>query len=127
MRSLGLAVALAVFAADAAAQVPKDIEARIKEIGPVLNPDVIDEMYKLYGPLMPKAPAGVTLKEDVAYGPDERQKLDVFAPEKNASRALPVVIFVPRGGLLARAKSRPGAPLYQNVRHFFARNPAIGV
>ncbi len=127
MRSLGLAVALAVFAADAAAQVPKDIEARIKEIGPVLNPDVIDEMYKVYGPLMPKAPAGVTMKEDVAYGPDERQKLDVFAPEKSAGRALPVVIFVPGGGFVAGAKSRPGTPFYQNVGYFFARNRAIGV
>src|SRR5258706_5341011 len=127
MRSLGLAVALAVFAADAAAQVPKDMEARIKAIGPVLNPDVIDEMYKVYGPLMPKAPAGVTMKEDVAYGPDERQKLDVFAPEKSAGRALPVVIFVPGGGFVAGAKSRPGTPFYQNVGYFFARNRAIGV
>src|SRR5258706_13008381 len=122
MRSLGLAVALAVFAADAAAQVPKDIEARIKEIGPVLNPDVIDEMYKVYGPLMPKAPAGATIKEDVAYGPEERQKLHVFAPQKSAGRAVPVGIFVSRGGVVAGAERRAGTPLYQKVGSFFSRD-----
>jgi triacylglycerol lipase len=127
MRSLGAAVMLLAFAAGAAAQVPKEAAARIKEIGPVLNPDVIVEMYKIYDPLMPKAPAGVTIKEDLAYGPDERQKLDVFAPEKTAGRALPVVIFVHGGGFVAGAKSRPGTPFYQNVGYFFARNRVVGV
>src|SRR5258707_7118993 len=94
MRSLRLAVVLLAFATGAVAQVPKEAAARIKEIGPVLNPQMIDEMYKLYAPLMPKAPAGVTLKEDLAYGADERQKLDVVAAEETAGRPLPVVIFV---------------------------------
>src|ERR1051325_2914927 len=127
MRSSGLALLLLAFAAGAAAQVPKDNAARIKELGPVLNPELVEEMYKLYGPQMPKAPAGGTMKEDVAYGPDERQKLDVFAPEKSAGRALPVVIFVHGGGFVAGAKSRPGTPFYQNVGYFFARNRAVGV
>jgi acetyl esterase/lipase len=126
MRPLCLAVLLA-FAAGAAAQVPKEAAARIKELGPVLNPDMIEEMYKLYTPLMPKAPAGVTLKEDLAYGPDERNKLDVFAPEKGAGRTLPVVIFVHGGGYVGGAKSRPGIPFYKNVGYFFARNRVVGV
>src|ERR1700675_3622122 len=111
MRAFCLAVLLA-FGASAAAQIPKDAAARIKEIGPVLNPEMIAEMYKLYTPLMPKAPAGVTVKEDLPYGDDEGEKLDVFAPEKNPSRAMPVVIFVHGGGYVAGAKSRPGTPFY---------------
>lgn len=126
MRLLWLAVLLAV-AAGAGAQVPKAAAARIKEVGPVLNPDMIVEMYKLYEPLMPKAPAGVTVKENLAYGADERQKLDVFAPEKGPGRTLPVVIFVHGGGFVAGAKSRPGTSFYQNVGYFFARNRVIGV
>lgn len=126
MRAFCLAVLLA-FGASAAAQIPKDAAARIKEIGPVLNPEMIAEMYKLYTPLMPKAPAGVTVKEDLAYGDDEREKLDVFAPEKNPSRAMPVVIFVHGGGYVAGAKSRPGTPFYQNVGYFFARSRVVGV
>lgn len=126
MRALCLAMLLAV-AAGAAAQIPKDAAVRIKEIGPVLNPQMIEEMYKLYTPLMPKAPAGVTVKEDLAYGDDEREKLDVFAPEKSPGRAMPVVIFVHGGGYVAGAKSRPGTPFYQNVGYFFARNRVVGV
>jgi acetyl esterase/lipase len=126
MRTLCLALTLAV-ATSAAAQVPKDVAARIKEIGPVLNPEMIAEMFKLYAPLMPKAPAGVAVKEDLAYGADERQKLDVFAPEKSAGRTLPVVIFVHGGGYVGGAKTRPGLPFYQNVGYFFARNRVVGV
>jgi acetyl esterase/lipase len=126
MRSLCLAVLLA-FAGGAAAQVPKEAAARIKEIGPVLNPEMIGEMMKLYAPLMPKAPAGVTVKEDIAYGADERQKLDVFVPEKGTGRALPVVIFVHGGGYVGGGKSRAGIPFYQNVGYFFARNRVVGV
>jgi len=126
MRSLCLAVLLA-FAAGAAAQVPKGAAARIKEIGPVLNPEMIDEMFKLYTPLMPKAPAGVAMKEDIAYGDDERQKLDLFAPETGTGRTLPVVIFVHGGGFVGGAKSRPGIPFYKNVGYFFARNRVVGV
>src|SRR5258706_203989 len=111
MRFLCLAVLLA-FAAGAAAQVPKDLAARIKEIGPVLNPDVVLEMYKLYDPIMPKAPAGVTVKEDLAYGADERQKLDVFAPEKSPGRTLPVVLFVHGGGFVAGAQMPAWADVF---------------
>src|SRR5258708_2210187 len=126
MRPILLAVLLA-FAGAVAAQVPKNAAARIKEIGPVLNPEMIGEMFKLYAPLMPKAPAGIAMKEDLAYGPDERNRLDVFAPEKKPARSLPVVIFVHGGGYVGGAKTRPGIPFYQNVGYFFARNPPVGV
>ncbi len=126
MRPILLAVLLA-FAGAVAAQVPKNAAARIKEIGPVLNPEMIGEMFKLYAPLMPKAPAGIAMKEDLAYGPDERNRLDVFAPEKKPARSLPVVIFVHGGGYVGGAKTRPGIPFYQNVGYFFARNRAVGV
>src|SRR5882672_3751183 len=102
MRPILLAVLLA-FAGAATAQLPREAAARIKEIGPVLNPEMIGEMFKLYAPLMPKAPAGVAVKEDLAYGFDERNKLDVFAPEKSA-RLLPVVIFVHGGGYVGGGK-----------------------
>src|SRR5260221_1297033 len=114
MRPILLAVLLALAGA-AAAQLPKDAAARIKEIGPVLNPEMIGEMFKLYAPLMPKAPAGISVKEDLAYGSDERHKLDLFAPEKKPTRLLPVAIFVHGGGYVGGGQSRQGIPFYQNV------------
>lgn len=43
-----------------------------------------------------KLPAGVTLEKDVAYGPHERQKLDVFVPAGDGP--FPIVVWVHGGG-----------------------------
>ena len=123
----GLAVAAMLAAAgQALAQMPADVAAKLKEIGPVLNPPMIQATFGLYIPRVAKASAGVSSSEDLAYGPDERQRLDVFAPAARAGR-LPVVLFVPGGGYVGGAKSRPGVPFYQNVGVFFAKNGVIGV
>ncbi len=108
------------------AQMPADIAAKLKDIGPVLNPPMIQATFDLYIPRVVKASAGVSSSEDLAYGPDERQRLDVFAPAAKPGR-FPVVLFVPGGGYVGGAKSRAGVPFYQNVGVFFAKNGVIGV
>lgn len=120
-------VALLLMAGQAFAQMPAQIAARLKEIGPVLNPQMIQDTFALYIPKVPKAVPGVSSLEDLAYGPDERHRLDVFAPAAPAGRAMPVVLFVPGGGYVGGAKSREGVPFYQNVGVFFARNGIVGV
>jgi acetyl esterase/lipase len=122
-----LMVLLLATAGSAWAQVPADIAARLREIGPVLNPPMIQATFALYSARVPKAVPGVSSIEDIAYGPDERHRLDVFAPPARAGRAMPVVLFVPGGGYVGGAKSREGVPFYQNVGVFFARNGVIGV
>jgi len=119
----------ALFAASgqALAQMPADIAARMRAIGPVLNPKMIQETFEVYIPKVPKAVPGVSSLEDLAYGTDERQRLDVFAPAASAGRAMPVVLFVPGGGYVGGAKSRPGVPFYQNVGVFFARSGVVAV
>jgi acetyl esterase/lipase len=126
MRPVLLALLMALAGA-AAAQMPPEAAAKIKQIGPVLDPKMIAQMFELYAPLMPKPPAGVSVREDVAYGPDERQRLDVFSPQKKPAALLPVVIFVHGGGYVGGDKTRPGLPFYQNVGYFFARSGMIGV
>jgi triacylglycerol lipase len=108
------------------AQMPADVAAKLREIGPVLNPQMIQATFDLYIPRVAKASAGVSSTEDLAYGPDGRQRLDVFAPAAKAG-GLPVVLFVPGGGYVGGAKSRPGVPFYQNVGVFLAKNGVIGV
>ncbi len=125
---LGIAVAATLMAAAQAwAQIPADIAAKLKDIGPVLNPPMIQATFDLYIPRVVKAYPGVSSSEDIAYGPDERHRLDVFAPAARPERAMPVVLFVPGGGYVAGAKSRPGLPFYQNVGVFFARNNVVGI
>jgi triacylglycerol lipase len=124
MRAL-LAVLMAV-SGGAWAQVPADLAPKLREMGAVLNPQMIQATFALYIPRVPKAAPGVSSVEDIAYGPDERHRLDVFAPPARG-RAMPVLLFVPGGGYVGGAKSREGLPFYQNVGVFFAKNGVIGV
>jgi triacylglycerol lipase len=114
-------------AGQAGAQMPADLAAKMKAIGPVLNPQMIQDTFALYIPRVPKAAPGVSSLEDLAYGPDERHRLDVFAPAARPGRSMPVVLFVPGGGYVGGAKSRDGVPFYQNVGVFFAKNGVVGV
>ena len=114
-------------AAQAAAQMPADLAAKLKAIGPVLNPKMIQETFALYIPRVPKEAPGVAAREELAYGPDDRQRLDVFFWPAAKPSAAPVVLFVPGGGYVGGAKSRPGLPFYQNVGVHFARNGVVAV
>ena len=121
------AAAALMVAGQAMAQMPPDVAAKLKAIGSVLNPQMIQATFDIYIPRVVKAYPGVSSTEDISYGPDERHKLDVFAPAARPERAMPVVLFVPGGGYVGGAKSRPGVPFYQNVGVFFARNGVVGI
>lgn len=121
------ALALCAVATHATAQVPPDILAKVKETGAVLNPQMISATFDLYASRVAKAAPGVAITEDFAYGPDDRHRLDVFAPSAKPARAAPVVVFVPGGGFVGGGKSRPGIPFYFNVGVYFARHGMIGV
>jgi len=43
--------------------------------------------------LVPKDRGGLRVAQDVAYGPDPRQRLDVYAPRAPSTRPRPVVVF----------------------------------
>ena len=43
--------------------------------------------------LVPKDRGGIRVAKDVAYGPDPRQRLDVYAPRAASQRPRPVVVF----------------------------------
>jgi triacylglycerol lipase len=126
---LGAALMLALTAVPGAAQtggMPGDIEKRLDELGVVINPP---ETAKLYGPLQPKEPyQGVKVTRDVKYGTDERHLLDVFVPEGPVAGRRPGLMFVHGGGFRAGGRrSPPGAPFYDNIMLFAARNGMVGV
>src|SRR5262252_8590321 len=97
----------------AGAQVPANIEAELRKIGQIVDPACT---AKLYRPMMPKndydtywasgasGPAklngplysGVTLMRDVSFGPNPKDLIDIFAPEKGGGN-LTVLIYVPGG------------------------------
>src|SRR5690349_19667829 len=58
-------------------------------------------------PKGPVPPDGATVDRDVAYGPHERNKLDVFTPKGDGP--FPVVVLVHGGGWQGGNKDNPGA------------------
>src|SRR5690606_7381756 len=93
-----------------------DIERRIRALEPALGPSVLEPTAALLAPLHRRAPfPGIAIARDLGYGPDERNRLDVFAPERAPGGERPVLLFVHGGGFTGGDKSLPGAPFYDNV------------
>lgn len=85
-----------------------------------LDPKYSVETKKLYAPHQAAAMEGVTTTRDVAYGPHDRHKLDIYqVPGTSASG---VVIYVPGGGFTGGDKA--GFP---NIGSYFARRGLLGV
>ncbi|MCU1335430.1 MAG: putative esterase/lipase [Bryobacterales bacterium] len=127
MRIRSLAALLLTFALAPAlswAAVPPDIAGQLKEMGRVVNPA---GTAKLYRPLQPKAPyPGVKVEHDISYGPDARNVLDVFAPEKGGG-SRPVLIYV-AGGAGNKIEPVPdGDAFYDNIMLWAVKNGMTGV
>ena len=128
-----LAGAILLYAAsDVRAQVsnlPDAIQRGLAEINPRYQSDIrtyIPKTFALFSPLLESAPKdGVVVTTDVAYGPDPKQRLDVYAPRSAPPKA-PVVVFVHGGALTAGDKNASG-PMYANVSYYFARHGFLGV
>jgi acetyl esterase len=111
--------------ADAEPLPPAAVKA-IREFGPVQNGETIALARRLMTPLQRPAPASVRVEADLAYGADERQKLDVFVAEDGGA-AKPVLVFVHGGGFVGGAKSAPDSPFYRNIGYRFAADGFLAV
>jgi len=70
---------------------------------------------------------GIEVVRDLAYGPDERQRLDVFIPPAACgSGPWPVLAFV-HGGAFVRGDKSGADGLYDNVLYWFAKRGFVGV
>lgn len=116
---------ITITAALAQSQMPEDLAWKLIEIGRVVDPP---KTAALYAPLQQKEPyAGVTIQRNLAYGPDERNRLDIFIPETSPGPH-PVLIFVHGGGFVAGNRRGPNAsPFYDNIMLWAARNGFVGV
>jgi len=126
----GLA-ALAFFDASAAAQMsanPVEIGQKIDAMGRALNPEAIAATAALYAPLQEREPyAGIRVHRDLKYGPDERNRLDVFVPDPLPAETRPTLVFVHGGDFVGGDKAKPMSPFYENIGVWAARHGLIGV
>jgi acetyl esterase/lipase len=109
------------------AGLPPAARARLMAMGPVWNDDIgrhRQAVMEIYGPLARAHRDGISLARDLAYGPHERHRLDVFRPAAQGSR--PVVLFV-HGGAFTRGRKSMDGEIYDNVLCWFARQGFVGV
>ena len=118
-----LIVLMAMVTAIAHAQVPPEIAAKLREIGTGV---CVPETAKLYKPLQPPAPAGITVVRDISYAPDPRTIMDVFAPEKGGGNR-PVLVYVSGGGGDKKVNGPDGEPFYDNIMLWAVKNGMTGV
>jgi acetyl esterase/lipase len=94
------------------------LKRRIAELGPHFDQAVLQQTFALYRPLLPQPPENLTMQLDVPYAPQERQRLDLYAPAKAAG--LPILVYVPGGGFVGGDK-RSEDDFYANIGYEFAR------
>ena len=98
------------------------------EIGPIWGSNIQKHrghVVETYTPLhQAVSKAGIEVSHDLAYGPHERQKLDVFKPTQ--AKGAPVVVFV-HGGAFVRGNKSDNGEIYDNVLYYFARKGCVGV
>jgi acetyl esterase len=88
-------------------------ERRIRALGPVLDLQFSQAMYK---PLLENQRRdGVDVLRDIAYGADARHRLDIYRPQRERA-ADTVMVFMPGGGFIRGDKSER-----ENVGQYFAR------
>jgi triacylglycerol lipase len=108
-------------------QVDSQLRGALERLGRDLNPEMMKATQALFAARMPADPGqGTMVTRDHRYGPDERHRLDIFAPETGGPPR-PVLVFVHGGGFVMGDKTSPGSPLYDNLGYWAAAHGLIGV
>jgi hypothetical protein len=142
--ALGIVMLIAFAAPEMVkAQVPPLVEAELVKLGPIVEPGCTAKLYRplfgkndynAYWPVdaaMPnktlKLYPGVTVSRDVSYGPQPKDLIDIFVPEKGGANRT-VFIFVPGGaGNKIEQQSVEANMFYDNIGKWAADNGMIGV
>jgi triacylglycerol lipase len=104
---------------------PEATRELLKSLGCELTHGLIEQTHKHLANAMQVPERAPAVLRDVAYGPHERHRLDIFAHE--GARDAPIIVFVHGGGYVMGDKRLPGLPFYDNVGQWAADAGFIGV
>jgi acetyl esterase/lipase len=102
-----------------------EIPAKLQALGVELSPSMLAGTTTLLATLAAPPDPRIEITRDHFYGPDARNRLDVFRKGK-PSRA-PVLVYVHGGGFVMGDKTREGSPFYDNVGQWAAQQGFVGV
>ena len=101
---------------------------RLLAIGPRWSEDIAGHrklVLEAYTPLLAAVPReNIEALRDLAYGPHQRHRLDVYRRPGLADA--PVVMFV-HGGAFIRGDKDANAEIYANLPRYFARHGCVGI
>lgn len=104
----------------------------IAAMGHVLGPDMLAAVQALYQPEQaPWVTAMAPVAVDRAYGPDARQRLDLYGPdggggERPGGPGRPVLLWVHGGGFVRGEKASSDHPYNAHVGRWAARHGMVG-
>jgi len=117
----------------ALAQVPPNIEAGLKKIGPIVDPACTADLYR---PLMPKNDItsdahplypGIAIARNQSFGANPDDAVDIFTADRGAS-SRPVLIYVPGGGgNKIETQDKAANAFYDNIGRWATQHGMVGV
>ena len=102
-----------------------DLRAKLEAFGADLTPDMLGGTNKLFAGMNAGIDPATKVTRDLSYGPDERNRLDLFVRDGAANA--PVLVFLHGGGFVMGDKHTEGSPFYSNMGEFAARQGWVGV
>jgi len=101
-----------------------DIRAALEGFGRDLAPAMLGGTNQLFAGRNKGLDPATKVSRDHAYGPDPRNRLDLFA--QDGLSGAPVLLFVHGGGFVMGDKHTDGSPFYSNIGDFAARHGMLG-
>ena len=102
-----------------------EIRAQIAALGTAPTPQFFQQSMALMASFASPPDPAVGITRDVRYGPDPRNRLDIF--RKGRSAKAPVLVYVHGGAFVMGDKTTPGSPFYDNFGQWAAQQGFIGV
>jgi triacylglycerol lipase len=102
-----------------------EVRAQLQALGTELSPALLQGTSALLASIAAPRDTAVAVTRDHFYGPDPRNRLDLFR-RGTPSRA-PVLVYVHGGGFVMGDKTSAGSPFYDNVGQWAAQQGFIGV